>query len=119
MAQKLEELKADKNQTEIMAQKQSGRFKANAERLIGDFKQEIINLEHVLVSSKDIFPRMHAEFETECKKKIERLANAVIDPSTWESLPPLDVVPQANAQPLPEPLAPPSDLKSEKGVAEP
>ena len=57
---------------------------------------------------------MHAEFESECKKKIERLANAVKDPSSLdEQMPP--AAEQANAQPL----ASPSDPISENGGAEP
>ena len=68
------------------------------------------------MNTKDILVNMHAEFEAECKKKIERLANAVKDPSSWhESMPPAEV--QANAQP--EPLVSPSDPISENGGAEP
>ena len=59
---------------------------------------------------------MHAEFESECKKKIEQLTNAVKDPSSWDaSLPPAAV--QANAQP--EPLASKWDPISSSGGAEP
>ena len=57
---------------------------------------------------------MHAEFESECKKKIEQLTNAVKDPSSWvDSLPPAAV--QANAQPL----ASKWDPISSSGGAEP
>ena len=63
------------------------------------------------MDSKDILVNMHAEFEAECKKKIERLRNAVNDPASWNA----EV--QANAQP--QPLASPSDPMTYSGGAEP
>ena len=52
---------------------------------------------------------MHAEFESECKKKIERLANAVKDPSSWDM-----PVSSANAQPEPRQSKKNSPKRSKK-----
>jgi hypothetical protein len=52
---------------------------------------------------------MHAEFESECKKKIERLTNAVKDPSSWDM-----PEPSANAQPEPRQSKKNSPKRSKK-----
>lgn len=80
----------------------TGKAKARAELLFGDIDEEIVGLKRAIVSAKDKLPNLHAEFASECKNKIERLANAVIDSSNCDSSVP-QVAVQANAQP--EPLA--------------
>ena len=77
---------------------------------ISDLEEEMVGLERIIASLKDILPGLHAEFETRCHEKIAQVANAVKDPSSWV---------QANAQPLPEPLAAKWDPITSSGGAEP
>ena len=116
MQQEMEELQSSIAQTKLTAQKSAGKSKRQAEKLIENLQEDVEIQKQLIENTKDILFNMHAEFESECKKKIEQLTNAVKDPSSWDaSLPPAAV--QANAQP--EPLASKWDPISSSGGAEP
>jgi len=100
LIQNLVSLKAEmKSQAEIMAKTQNAKRKVALEIIIGELDEEIVSLERVIASLKDILPGIHAEFETRCNEKIAQVANAVKDPSSWDVLM-SPAAEQANAQPL-------------------
>ena len=80
----LEDLQSTIAQINLKAQKSTGQQKLKHEQYIESLEEEAETQMRLIANTKDILDSMHAEFESECKKKIERLANAVQDPSSWD-----------------------------------
>ena len=80
----LEDLQSTIAQTNLKAQKSTGQQKLKVEQYIEILEQDAETQKRLIANTKDIVINMHAEFESECMKKIERLANAVQDPSSWD-----------------------------------